>query len=79
MLLHCTWLASGRCGADHENLFRQESNFHWAFGVKEPDCYGAIDVATGRYVPWMLYEFGARHERGSASRRGWRVLSRTSC
>ena len=32
---------------DHEVLFRQESNFHWAFGVKEPDFFGTIDVGTG--------------------------------
>jgi len=39
---------------DHENLFRQESFFQWAFGVKEPDCYGTIDIDTGKttlYVP----------------------------
>lgn len=33
---------------DHEPLFRQESNFQWMFGVKEPDCYGAVDIETGR-------------------------------
>lgn len=40
--------ATTRHETDHEDLFRQESNFHWAFGVREPDCYGAIEVATGR-------------------------------
>ncbi|XP_050219269.1 uncharacterized protein LOC126669762 isoform X2 [Mercurialis annua] len=35
---------------DHIELFRQESYFAYLFGVKEPGCYGAIDVATGKSI-----------------------------
>ncbi|XP_036399084.1 xaa-Pro dipeptidase [Megalops cyprinoides] len=35
---------------DTDILFRQESFFHWTFGVTEADCYGAIDVDTGKAV-----------------------------
>lgn len=51
-------LQSGDSGTryctDTDLLFRQESFFHWAFGVLEPDCFGAIGVATGKstlFVP----------------------------
>jgi Xaa-Pro dipeptidase len=39
--------AETRHDTDHEMLFRQESYFQWAFGVREPDCFGVIHLATG--------------------------------
>ncbi|XP_074865114.1 xaa-Pro dipeptidase [Carettochelys insculpta] len=35
---------------DTSILFRQESYFHWTFGVIEPDCYGALEVDTGKSI-----------------------------
>ena len=37
-----------RNDTDHEELFRQESNFHYLFGVIEPDCFGALNMSTGK-------------------------------
>ncbi|XP_072373863.1 xaa-Pro dipeptidase isoform X4 [Scyliorhinus torazame] len=55
---------------DTDIVFRQESYFHWTFGVTEADCYGAVEVATGKsllfvpklpesYAVWM----GTIHSR----------------
>ena len=47
--------------SDREPVFRQESYFHWTFGVSEADCFGAIDVTTGRsilYIPKLPESYG---------------------
>lgn len=36
-----------RYDTDHEPVFRQESYFHWAFGVSESGVYGAISLPSG--------------------------------
>ena len=49
--------------SDHELLFRQESSFQYLFGVREPGCYGVVDIATARttlFVPrlppaWAIF------------------------
>ncbi|XP_069681426.1 xaa-Pro dipeptidase isoform X3 [Periplaneta americana] len=45
---------------DVEYNFRQEPFFQWAFGVKEPGCYGVVDVHTAKsllFVPYMPEEY----------------------
>jgi len=42
--------ASYHHDTDHEHLFRQESYFHYLFGVREPDCFGAIELSTGKSI-----------------------------
>lgn len=49
-----------RYSTDNEPLFRQESYFHWAFGVLEGDCAGVVDIATGDsilFVPRLPEEY----------------------
>jgi len=51
-----TWYCS-----DQEVLFRQESFFHWMFGVEEPDCLGVVEVSTAKstlFVPRLPIEHG---------------------
>lgn len=35
---------------DRDIVFRQESYFHWTFGVLEADCFGAVEVDTARAI-----------------------------
>lgn len=45
---------------DTEKLFRQESSFHYLFGAKEPNCYGTIEVQSGKatlYIPRLGEEY----------------------
>jgi Xaa-Pro dipeptidase len=38
---------------DGEPLFRQESFFQYLFGIREPECYGALDLATGESLVFV--------------------------
>ena len=42
-----------RHDSDHEPIFRQESYFHYLFGVKEPDWSGCINLLTGKTTLFM--------------------------
>ena len=49
-----------RYDTDHEPVFRQESNFAYLSGVKEPDCYLTICVETGKsilFIPRLPAEY----------------------
>ncbi|CAG7717380.1 unnamed protein product, partial [Allacma fusca] len=53
-------LDATRNDSDVGPIFRQESYFHWAFGVLEPDCFGAVRVGDGRsllFVPRLPAEY----------------------
>lgn len=46
---------------DREFLFRQESFFHWTFGVLEPNFFGAIEVESGSshlFIPHYPESYG---------------------
>ena len=63
-----------RNDTDHEEIFRQESYFHYLFGVKEPGWWGVIDLSSGmstlfmpklpsEYAVWMGRIHGPEHFR----------------
>ncbi len=52
--------AETRNDSDHEPIFRQESYFHYLFGVKEPDWAGCVNLRTGYttlFVPKLPPEY----------------------
>ncbi|CAM9599642.1 unnamed protein product, partial [Hapterophycus canaliculatus] len=60
LLLFRGGLATNRDETDHEPVFRQESTFHYLFGVKEPDCLGTIDLETGKatlFIPRLPADY----------------------
>lgn len=60
LLLFRGGVSSQRDETDHEPVFRQESTFQYLFGVREPDCFGTIDLATERatvYIPKLPAEY----------------------
>ena len=51
-----------RNDTDHEPIFRQESYFHYLFGVKEPDFVGLIHIQSGHqntvlFIPRLPSEY----------------------
>jgi len=64
--------AAMRNDTDHEEIFRQESYFHYLFGVKEPGWWGVIELPSGEttllmprlpphYATWMGKIHGPEH------------------
>lgn len=43
-------VSTTRYCSDHEPLFRQESYFHWTFGVSEPDYFGVMLIPSGKSI-----------------------------
>ena len=46
--------------SDTELVFRQDSWFHYLFGVKEPGMYGLLDVSSRKsilFIPRLVIEY----------------------
>ena len=82
VLLFRGGLAATRDETDHEPVFRQESTFHYLFGVREPDCLATIDLATGKatlfiprlpaeYATWMGNILPPKHFQVCGEGGGW--------
>lgn len=41
-------MTANHYNTDVEPVFIQESYFHWTFGAREPDMFGAIDLQSGK-------------------------------
>ncbi|CAM9475437.1 unnamed protein product [Chrysoparadoxa australica] len=51
---------ANRDETDHEPVFRQESTFQYLFGIREPGCYGTIDIDSGEttvFIPRLPAEY----------------------
>ncbi|CAM9959030.1 unnamed protein product, partial [Laminaria digitata] len=60
VLLFRGGVSAQRDETDHEPVFRQESTFHYLFGVREPDCLATIDLETERatvYIPRLPADY----------------------
>lgn len=60
VLLFRGGISASRDETDCEPLFRQESTFHYLFGVREPDCLATIDLETEKatlYIPRLPAEY----------------------
>lgn len=84
-------VSANRDETDHEPIFRQESTFHYLFGVREPDCLAAIDLNTetatlyvprlpAEYATWMGNILPPSHfqvHRATKKKRKWRPMFST--
>ena len=53
-------VSTTRDATDHEPLFRQESYFHYLFGVREPDVCGCIELDSGKatlFIPKLPEDY----------------------